>query len=271
MQFPGPGPADSTTSPFCKTANMHSGSTSTGSSVCSMSVELMWASEEYLRGISFLYPLTGLYKICTRSVLERLGFQKGGKDLWEWWVNANERWQSAARTVVYMDCMRTLGEPWEGARWIFHRPSFACLCSDRPPSRTLTERSIKNAGERCKVLTCQKLSATPWVLWRPPTTTNGVGHLTPLLRPPTSSNVRLRSALFSWTLDELCPEHSSETGRLTRIFAASLKSQGHRRHRNIKCELNQALVIINLYVKINVHSITRNKWWTDWWTDAHLP
>ena len=31
---------------FCRTANLHSGSTSTGSSVCSWSVELMWAIEE---------------------------------------------------------------------------------------------------------------------------------------------------------------------------------------------------------------------------------
>ena len=44
---------------------MQSGSTSTGSAVCSMAVELMCASEEWLRGISFSYPLTD----CTRSVL----------------------------------------------------------------------------------------------------------------------------------------------------------------------------------------------------------
>ena len=34
----------------------------------------------------------------------------------------------------------------------------------------------------------------------------------------------------------------------------SEKSQGHRGHRKVKCEMSQALVIINLYVKFNVHS-----------------
>ena len=56
-----------------KTANMQSGVTSTGSSVFFRifslfhvgwtHVELMWASDEKLRGISSLYPLAGLYKI----------------------------------------------------------------------------------------------------------------------------------------------------------------------------------------------------------------
>ena len=32
------------------------------------------------------------------------------------------------------------------------------------------------------------------------------------------------------------------------------KSQGHRGHRKVKCEISQALVMINLYVKFNVHS-----------------
>ena len=34
----------------------------------------------------------------------------------------------------------------------------------------------------------------------------------------------------------------------------SEKSQGHRGHREVKCEISQALVMINLYVKFNVHS-----------------
>ena len=34
----------------------------------------------------------------------------------------------------------------------------------------------------------------------------------------------------------------------------SEKSQGHRGHRKVKCEMSQALVMINLYVKFNVHS-----------------
>ena len=33
----------------------------------------------------------------------------------------------------------------------------------------------------------------------------------------------------------------------------SEKSQGHRGHRKVKCEISQALVIINLYVKFNVY------------------
>ena len=32
------------------------------------------------------------------------------------------------------------------------------------------------------------------------------------------------------------------------------KSQGHKGHRKVKCEMSQALVMINLYVKFNVHS-----------------
>ena len=34
----------------------------------------------------------------------------------------------------------------------------------------------------------------------------------------------------------------------------SEKSQGHRGHRKVKCEMGQALVMINLFVKFNVHS-----------------
>ena len=34
----------------------------------------------------------------------------------------------------------------------------------------------------------------------------------------------------------------------------SEKSQGHSGHRKVKCVFSQALVMINLYVKINVHS-----------------
>ena len=32
------------------------------------------------------------------------------------------------------------------------------------------------------------------------------------------------------------------------------KNHGHEAHKNVKCELNQGLVMINLYVKFNVHS-----------------
>ena len=32
------------------------------------------------------------------------------------------------------------------------------------------------------------------------------------------------------------------------------KSQGHRGHRKVKCKISQALVMINLYGKFNVHS-----------------
>ena len=43
------------------------------------------------------------------------------------------------------------------------------------------------------------------------------------------------------------------------------KRQGHRGHRKVKCEISQALVMINLYVKFNVHSsyakqVTVLKW-----------
>ena len=34
----------------------------------------------------------------------------------------------------------------------------------------------------------------------------------------------------------------------------SEKSQGHRGYRKVKCQISQALVMINLYVKFNVHS-----------------
>ena len=34
----------------------------------------------------------------------------------------------------------------------------------------------------------------------------------------------------------------------------SEKSQGHRGHRKVKCEISQALVMNSLYVKFNVHS-----------------
>ena len=56
----------------------------------------------------------------------------------------------------------------------------------------------------------------------------------------------------------------------------SEKSQGHRDHRKVKCESSQALVMIKLYVKLNVHSTyakqvivlkVANRQ-TDRWTDA---
>ena len=80
----------------------------------------------------------------------------------------------------YIDCMRTLWERWKGARLRFH--------PDPPPL---------------------KLSATLCVLRRPPTTTNDLQRSSGA--PPPTSNVLLRSAPFSCTLDELCPERCSET------------------------------------------------------------
>ena len=32
------------------------------------------------------------------------------------------------------------------------------------------------------------------------------------------------------------------------------EKKGHRGHRKVECEISQALVMINLYVKLNVHS-----------------
>ena len=55
----------------------------------------------YLRGnLLFIPPhrtVQDLYSVGR----QRLGRQKGGKDLVERWVNANERWQSAARTDTW--------------------------------------------------------------------------------------------------------------------------------------------------------------------------
>ena len=41
--------------------------------------------------------------------------------------------------------------------------------------------------------------------------------------------------------------------RVKEIICRSEKSQGHRSHREDKCEISQALVMINLYVKFNLH------------------
>ena len=41
--------------------------------------------------------------------------------------------------------------------------------------------------------------------------------------------------------------------RVNKKNCRSEKSQGHRGHRKVKCEISQALVMINLYVKFNVH------------------
>ena len=41
--------------------------------------------------------------------------------------------------------------------------------------------------------------------------------------------------------------------RVNKKNCRSGKSQGHRGHRKVKCEISQALVMINLYVKFNVH------------------
>ena len=41
--------------------------------------------------------------------------------------------------------------------------------------------------------------------------------------------------------------------RVNKKNCRSEKSQGHRGHRNVKCEISQALVMINVYVMFNVH------------------
>ena len=43
--------------------------------------------------------------------------------------------------------------------------------------------------------------------------------------------------------------------RVKEKICRSEKSQGHRGRRKVKCEISQALVMFNLYVKFNVHSI----------------
>ena len=42
--------------------------------------------------------------------------------------------------------------------------------------------------------------------------------------------------------------------RINEKICRSGKSQGHRGHKKVKCKIIQALVMINLYVKVNVHS-----------------
>ena len=42
--------------------------------------------------------------------------------------------------------------------------------------------------------------------------------------------------------------------RVNEKICRSEKSQGHRGHRKVKCEISQALVMINLCVKFSVHS-----------------
>ena len=42
--------------------------------------------------------------------------------------------------------------------------------------------------------------------------------------------------------------------RVNEKICRSKKSQGHRGHRKVKCEISQASVMITLYVKLNVHS-----------------
>ena len=125
-------------------------------------------------------------------------------------LNANERWQSAARTLHGL-YMRTPGERWEGACWVStaHRAPFCVshpdpqpTSNDRPLSRTLTERSsgisprtLENVANFWHVKNSPRPHAFSDDPRRPPTTYNG--HRAPLLRPPTSSNIRLRSAPFS--------------------------------------------------------------------------
>ena len=42
--------------------------------------------------------------------------------------------------------------------------------------------------------------------------------------------------------------------RVNEKICRSEKSQGHGGHRNVKCKVSQALVMIHLYKKFNVHS-----------------
>ena len=42
--------------------------------------------------------------------------------------------------------------------------------------------------------------------------------------------------------------------RLNEKICRSVKSQGHRGHRKVKCKISQASVMSNLYVKFIVHS-----------------
>ena len=41
--------------------------------------------------------------------------------------------------------------------------------------------------------------------------------------------------------------------RVKEKICRSEKNQGHRGHRKVKCKISQALVMINLFVKFNVH------------------
>ena len=60
--------------------------------------------------------------------------------------------------------------------------------------------------------------------------------------------------------------------RVNQKNCQSEKNQGHRGHRNVKCEMSQALVMINLYVKFIVHSCYAKKVImlkvADGWTDG---
>ena len=49
-------------------------------------------------------------------------------------------------------------------------------------------------------------------------------------------------------------EFWSEMNRVNEEICQSEKNQGHRDHRKVKCEISRTLVIINLYVKFDVHS-----------------
>ena len=46
----------------------------------------------------------------------------------------------------------------------------------------------------------------------------------------------------------------SLVNRVNKKNCRSKKSQGHRGHTKVKCEISQALAMIDLYVKFNVHS-----------------
>ena len=126
---------------FCRTAIMHSGST--GSSVCSMSVEQVRSS---LEGSSFYTPLTRLYSVGTGTFRST-----EGKD-----VECTP--MNDGRVLQNMNCMRTQS--------LYRLSCAVCILIPTPTAHRL-KRSHNAHGafpqERCKmlqILTCQKHIAT---------------------------------------------------------------------------------------------------------------
>ena len=147
----------------------------------------------YLRGnLLFIPPhrtVQDLYSVGR----QRLGRQKGGKDLVERWVNANERWQRAARTGTWTVWGRlgSIGRALAGFPPSIVRPSAFLsrpppTSKDRTSSRTLTQRSSGVPSRTLEnVETFWHVKNFPWPSafsddpWRPPTTYSGL--LMPLL------------------------------------------------------------------------------------------